>query len=36
MAIIMTINVKETSEEYRKIIQYLDCMEILIRATKAV
>jgi hypothetical protein len=35
MAIIMTINGKEMPEEYQKIIQYLDCMRFLIRATKA-
>jgi hypothetical protein len=34
-ATIMTINVEETFEEYRKIIQYLDGMRFLVRATKA-
>jgi hypothetical protein len=35
-ATIMTINVKETSEEYWKFIQYLDGMRFLVVATKVV
>jgi len=32
----MTINVEETLEEYREIIQYLDCMRFSIITTKMV
>jgi hypothetical protein len=35
-AAIMTINVEEAPEEYRKIIQYLDGMRFAIGATKVV
>jgi hypothetical protein len=35
-AIIMTINAKEVLEEYQKIIEYLDGMRFLVRATKVV
>ncbi len=35
-ATIMAINAEEAPEEYREIIQYLDGMRFLVRATKAV
>jgi hypothetical protein len=35
-ATIMTINVDETPEEYREIIQYLDGMRFSVGATKAI